>query len=444
MLGIRYAFASVLFIGFALIHDFTNAMRFISSPSSPLKRAPNYNSIMQELRPPSGQAVIYTDLKLDDCAMIHQALISRKYSRIHIVTTAVQDHNKAHGHLEHYLVTNKVRERNGGYTDILVYRGGDDVLEQPASKTHEHLFLGSPVRTTLDARNDLPRNLLTGKSVDIYHIAPTDANLIWAFIGATSHGQITMYHHVSGYNSLQDRESHINGRSSPKTRHFLENMRRHILQKSPAANVFYTNSQFSFVNNGGSTQPIKYFRDRISEAHLTFALRDPFFVRKLTEADAIVRPRVPKLQPLNPAEYAEKFSKKSLQDLITQARIEENTADGKWLRNYFTSYTQYVIRYIEDLGGHAHLLRRLKTGVIDAFTKETSIELCDAVQAVSLNYVRINDLRQHVVPVHWYMNSNGIITMRVAEAGEEVHGHSLQGQTSSGATALLQTLMPPL
>lgn len=420
-----------------------------------LKRADHGSSDGQTSKL-SKHGIVLTDLKLDDTAMIQVAMVPKKYAMLHIVTSAVKDHAAAHGHLLHFLRKQGLLRGEDATTPIKVYSAGADILEQDIERTHEPNFLGHPVPTQLRADRDLLSNLPEDTTVDIFHIAPTAAALIYRLV-ASKRIQVSLYHHVAGYNSYQDPLSHRSGTPTAATREFLETIGDRIHTQHPGANVVFTNSYFSFDNFGGSTQPLEAFKGRIDDEHLDFALRDPFFRVKLTEAEeAIAHLREDSfLPPLIPSDS--EFADKSLQTLVTMARFMQPPEAGRKLRTHFIRYLDYITPLVRGLGTTPKLASRLDTGVREGFTKSPSIELCDAVQAVCvldvLNHAATSfDTHKHspqLVPIHWYLDTerhgpHGLMMLRRARPHEKVHGFSLVGQTAGHARHLLYESFPML
>lgn len=444
---------------FSVLVTFTSGA-YLHSSNDILKRdyGVNQSAVL------SKHAIVFTDVKLDDAAFIQVLMRPKKYKMLHIVLTALQDESAAYGHLDDFVTKQALHQSHGDFeaTPYLVYSGGPDILEQDPRRTHEQHFLGTPHRVTLRAEHDLARNLPHGAIVDIFHIAPTAAAHIQR-LADNANIAVRLFYHLPGYNSNQDVPSHRTGRPTPPTMNFLQTTAARFRAKHPKALVFFTASPFSFRGSSGSTQPLEAFKGRINDAHLEFALQDPFFYNKLTDAEEKVAPlrqsTLPDLPVLLPAEHNEGGD--VLQTLITRARFMQPPDEGRYLREHFRDYIEAVTPVIEKLGCCPRLVYRLRTGVIEAFRKPPKIELADAVQGVCVlnelglsgpdaHWPSLDDVEQlpGVRSIHWTVDDEeackGMAIMRESHGDDEVHGYSLVGMTAEHARALLLPSFPVL
>ncbi|MCO5585485.1 hypothetical protein L7F22_039418 [Adiantum nelumboides] len=268
------------------------------------------------LHKPSGHAVVFSDLKLDDTTAIDHLARTGKYDIMHIVGTGISDHERAQGHLQNFA---KQRGLDQGKTKIRYYSGGKNVLDNKIEDTHEINFQGSPKRVKYDADTHLAQKLGKGNKVDVYHIAPSKEDHMNK-LADNKEIKLRTVHHLAGYNSYLQSSSN----KEPELKHW-SNLNSRIKANHPKADLLLSATPVTFKDQGGSTQPFKKLQNVYPANHLEAAKQDPFHRKQLERTEKFVAPhrQNSNIPHLHPGEYDKQHAHKPLQHLINQARFDE-------------------------------------------------------------------------------------------------------------------------
>ncbi|PWN38471.1 uncharacterized protein FA14DRAFT_177746 [Meira miltonrushii] len=400
------------------------------SPQTPAKA---------NLHNPSGHAVVFSDLKLDDTTAIDHLARSGKYSKMHVVGTGISDHEGAHSHLQDFM---KQRGIDRGRTRIRYYSGGKNVLDNKVEDTHEKNFQGTPKPVRYDADTHLAQRLGKGTKVDVYHIAPSQEHHMNK-LADNKDIKLRTVHHLSGYNS----NLHSGTNREPELKHW-GSLNSRIKANHPKADLLLSATPVTFNDQGGSTQPYKKLKNVYPANHLEAAKKDPFHQRSLEKAENYLGPHRQggNIPHLHPGAHDSQHAGKPLQHLINQARFDEaqQPKDKRPLRDHFNKYLDHALPIVKSEAHQKHpkLAYRLANGVREAFTKSPRLEVCDGVHIACVNAVQKRKDHSAVVSGTFYRDTanegpNAQLKLKPSQPGDPHHGHLIINQTGKKAGNLL-------
>ena len=304
---------------------------------------------------PRTVAIVFTDIKFDDKMAIYVLLKSPIYNHVFAVINGIENTGKAHGDLLDFLDGMPCDRSSDRLT---VMKGSNELRSKFAP--HEINFIDKSINFDWDYNDIYPLHIKKNDIIHVYQIAPTPRQHIELLSENGLH--VTRYHLVHGYNSKQSNNEAIN----------FEWLSTIHEQFKPNTAVIFTNNYASFNPPGtGSSQLYQAIKGRVPERHLESAINDPFFVKKLLEAQEMMSLSNVKLK-LIPDGYTEE----DLPELFLLARKNEDQF-GSDLRKFFLDYIDPVILWFDSSSSNEEWIGRFKK-LRASMKAQLQVELCDA------------------------------------------------------------------